>query len=488
MPATKKKVMPAAKKKEVVSRWYILTPEGSLSELSLVGGKVEGFDFSHHHEGLEKFAQYEMAKSRLVTEEPPHVKLMQRLELADYEPGSDPGNLRFLPKGAMIKGLLEQLVAQEMHRYGAMEVVTPIMYDQQHPALARYLKRFPARQYLVESPNKHCFLRFSACFGQFLIAADAPLSYRHLPLRMWEMAPSYRAELRGELAGLRRLRGFTMPDSHALCADLRQAKQELEVRWDVAASCQRAIGLPPLSLELGLRAVGSFWSANQRWIVGLVQRWGKPALLEMWDRRFFYFVFKHEWNFINAQGKASALTTDQIDVENARRYGITYTDAHGKSRYPIILHLSPSGAIERVMYALLEQAWIDKQAGKAPMLPFWLSPTQLRLCPVSDRWVQHAEEIAASLEQVRVDIDDRPESVAKKVREAEMEWVPFVVVIGEKEATGKGKLTVRERGRCYLHELGGAEHAGQRANEGIPRCAFTPAKAPEQEAVVPIGN
>ena len=109
---------------------------------------------------------------------------MKRLEIADYEPGSDPGNIRWYPKGRMIKSLLEQYVTARVAAYGGMEVETPIMYDFNHPSLKSYLNRFPARQYMLKSEDKELFLRFAACFGQFLMAHDAQISYKQLPIKL----------------------------------------------------------------------------------------------------------------------------------------------------------------------------------------------------------------------------------------------------------------------------------------------------------------
>jgi threonyl-tRNA synthetase len=175
--------------------------------------------------------------------------------------------------------------------------------------------------------------------------------------------------------------------------------------------------------------------------------WGKPALLEMWDKRFFYFSLKYEFNFVDALDKCSALSTDQIDVENADRYGINYVDKEGKKRSPLILHCSPSGAIERVMYALLEREAIREKEGRLPMLPLWLSPTQVRLIPVSpERHLKFCEKLSSELEEakIRVDIDDREESVGKRIRESATEWVPYTLVIGDKELEGK-EMVVRDR-------------------------------------------
>jgi len=434
--------------KKLKSNWYILDKKGKLHEIKTNNNKIEGFSFSKH-KNLEKFALYEMAKSRLVKQEAPHIKIMKKLELVDYEPGSDPGNLRFYPKGRLIKSLLEQWVNQKTLEYGAIEVETPVMYDYEHPALKDYMNRFPARQYVVQTPNKKTFLRFSACFGQFLIAHDATISYKHLPLKLYELTRySFRAEQSGELTGLRRLRAFTMPDCHCLVKDSNQLKKEMKKRLELSKTILTGIGLQlPNDLEMGVRVTKDFFEKNKDFIVSLIKNYGKPALLEMWEEKFFYFVFKYELNFIDNLEKAAALSTDQVDVENAERYGIYYTDKDGKNKLPTILHLSPSGAIERVIYALLEKAHFEEKQGKLPTLPLWLSPTQIRIIPVSiEKHLKSAEELAKKFEKenIRVDIDDNVETINKRIRNAELEWTPIVLVVGDKEAKGQ-KLTVRTR-------------------------------------------
>jgi len=431
--------------KRLVSHWYILDLKGDLHPLSIQEGKVAGFDFAVH-DRLRHFAQYEMAKSREVKEEPPHVRLMQELELVDYEPGSDPGNLRYYPKGRLIKGLLEEFVSRRVREYGAMEVECPVMYDFEHPALKSYLNRFPARQYVVQTPNKKAFLRFSACFGQFLIMKDMVLSYKQLPLPLYELTRySFRAEQRGELAGLRRLRAFTMPDCHALVADVAMAKEHMMVRLEVAWKLLEDCGFSmPGDFEVGLRVTEPFWKEHGDFVRAYARRWGKPILVEMWSEQFFYFILKYEWNFVDANDKAAALTTDQIDTENAKRFGITYADDKGEKRYPYILHLSPSGAVERVLYALLEKAAADIKTGKPPMFPVWLAPTQLRIVPVSADQLPAAKALLPKFEGVRVDLDDTSDTLGKKIRRAEKEWVPYIAVLGKREAES-GTLNVRLR-------------------------------------------
>ncbi|MCS7132598.1 MAG: threonine--tRNA ligase [Aigarchaeota archaeon] len=421
------------------SYWHVLTPGGEMIP-------VEKFDFSGH-ENLEAFAKYEMQKSRAVLEQPPHVSLMKRLEIADHEPASDPGNVRWYAKGRLIKSLLEEYVTKKVIEYGGIELETPIMYDMEHPALRKYLHKFPARQYVIPTEDKKYFLRFAACFGQFLIARDMQLSYRHLPLWLYELTRySFRREKSGELAGLKRLRAFTMPDVHALCKDLEQAKEEMKRRLKLSLEVMEGIGFDRDYLEMAIRFTKDFYEENKDFIFELVRIFGKPVLAEMWSERYFYFVLKWEFNFVDCQRKAAALSTDQIDVENARSYGITYVNESGEEAYPIILHCSPSGAIERVIYALLEKAELVRMRGGKPMLSTWLSPTQVRIIPVRSKYIPDCIELIEEFERnrIRVDVDDRDETVDKRIRDAETEWIPYIVVYGEREKKS-GILSVRIR-------------------------------------------
>jgi len=437
------------------SSWYVISLDGELKPL-------DEFDFEGH-EKLRKFADYEVRKTKAVDQEPPHTILMRSLELVDYEPASDPGNLRYYPKGKMVKALLEEYVTGMVLDYGGMDVETPIMYDMSHPTLADYLNRFPARQYTIESDDDRYFLRFAACFGQFLMAHDATISYRHLPMRIYELTRySFRREQRGELVGLRRLRAFTMPDVHALCRDLGQAKREFRRRFKLSRDVLRGIGLGVEDYELGIRVTEDFYRRNKRFIRSLVRMHGKPAIVEMWRERFFYFILKWEFNFVDALDKASALSTDQIDVENGERYGIVYMDEEGQQKHPLILHCSPSGAIERDIYALLEKAYMEMKQGRPPMLPLWLAPTQVRMIPVSEAHFEAAERMAKRLSRsrIRADVDGRDETVSKKVRDAETEWIPYIIVMGEREV-GADEIPVRVRADGEIHMMTAKELAAE---------------------------
>ena len=467
------------KERKLTSYWYILDADGKLHD-------VGEFNYKGH-EKLKKFAFYEKEKLRAVKEEPAHVVLMKKLELVDYEPASDGGNLRYYPKGRLMKKLIEEYVTDRVIDYGGVEVETPIMYDMNHPTLSKYLQRFPARQYQIESDKRKFFLRFAACFGQFLMAHDATISYKDLPLKLYELTRySFRREQSGELTGLRRLRAFTMPDVHAIVADLKQAMDEFKIRFNLCLSVLNNMGVENNDVEMALRTTKDFFEKNKEFILDLVKKLGKPILLEMWDERIFYFVLKYEFNFVDTLDKASALSTDQIDIENGERYDIKFTDKDGKQNHPLILHCSPSGAIERIMYALLEKAAFDQKAGKVPKLPLWLSPTQVRVIPVADEFLDYASKITDEIRKngVRADIDDRTLHIGKKIREAEVGWVPFIVVVGEKEQKARDiNVRVREtkkQGTSTVKEL---VDKIKKETQGMP---FKPLALPKELSKRPV--
>jgi len=423
------------------SSWFILDPQGNLTPYS-------DYTFEKENENLNNLFNYELAKKRTVDEVPPHVKLMKKLGIADYEPASDSGNMRFYPKGRLIKSLLERYVSKKVSQYGGLEVETPIMYDSHHPSMESYFNRFPARQYNIKSDNKDLILRFAACFGQFLMAKDFQISYKNLPLKLYELTRySFRREKTGELVGLRRLRAFSMPDCHAFCKDMEQSKLEIMKRLDLSISVIEEIGLSLTNdIEMAIRFTEEFYLNNKSFIKQFATKINKPILVEIWKERFFYFILKWEFNYIDNLGKASALSTDQIDIENGLRYGITFVDENGEKQNPIILHNSPSGAIERVIFALLEKSAKMMKQGKIAFLPLWLMNTQIRLIPINESFLEKCIEISNYFKEkeIRVDIDDREESLSKKIREAEMEWTHYIIIIGEKEVVNN-IISIRDR-------------------------------------------
>jgi threonyl-tRNA synthetase len=231
-----------------------------------------------------------------------------------------------------------------------------------------------------------------------------------------------------------------MPDLHTLAKDVEQAKEEFINQTELAIQCMEGFGL---DFEVAIRFVRDFAEQNESFVEELASRCGRPALIELWDERFFYFVAKLEFNFIDALKKAACLATVQIDVENTERFDITYVDSNGEKQHPLLLHASISGSIDRVLYAILETQAMNMRKGQKAAFPLWLAPIQLRLVPVSDKFYQACHEI---LEKVpyRIDFDDRDMSMNRKIREAEREWVPYILVLGAKEIEQQC-LSVRTR-------------------------------------------
>ena len=399
------------------------------------------FDWSEHKD-FKTLVDYDLRGTRAADEAPAHIKLMREMELVDYEPGSDQGNLRWYPKGQLVKRLLETHCNNMIHEYGGMQVETPIMYDFDHPQLSKYLNRFPARQYVVQSEKKEFFLRFAACFGQYMIQRDMNISHKDLPVRLYELTHySFRREQSGELSGLKRLRCFTMPDMHTLCRDLSQAKEEFTRQFQLSVKWMKDL---EFDYHICFRFVEDFYEEHKEFVYGLQDIVQKPFLVELWKQRFFYFVTKFEFNILDTLGKASTLSTVQIDVENTERFGITYVDEANERHHMPMLHTSISGAIDRNLHALLEKQAMRMKKGEKAHWPLWLAPTQVRFIPVSEKYIEVAEKMMESV-PFRVDIDDRDLSLGKRIRYAEKEWVPYIAVVGEKEKES-GTLAIRARG------------------------------------------
>ena len=436
-----------AEEAKAPSEYIILTPDGREHELDLKN--VDACEALRGQSLLRQFVLSEELGQK-PGEEPAHLKLMRRLELVDYEPASDAGHFRFYPNGTLIKGLLEDLAVQLANEIGASRIETPVLYKADEPDIAEQAARFYQKDYKIKLPNRTLLLRFAGDFGLFKLMKQTGMSYKQMPVRIFELSPSYRFEQSGECVGLKRLRAFTMPDIHCFCRDLKQGLEEYERLFNAYTKLQGVMGL---DYVVAFRVVKEFYEQNRAFLVRLVRFVKRPALIELLPERKHYWVMKHEFQVIDSVGGNAQLATVQLDLEDSERYGIFYVDERGERRGCIILH-SSMGSIERLIYAALEGAAKSQKVGKVPSLPLWLSPTQVRLVPVNERHLKLCLKLSDSLAKanVRVDVDDRSETVAKRVREAEREWVPYVIVIGDKEVKTK-KLPARVRGVEKLKTL-----------------------------------
>jgi threonyl-tRNA synthetase len=467
------------KEPKLPSEYLILTPDGKEHELDLQN--IEACKILEKYPLLKQFVLSEELGFK-PGEEPPHIKLMRRLELADYEPASDTGHFRFYPNGALIKGLLEDLSVKFAHELGASTIETPALYKADEPDISEQASRFLQKDYRIKLPNRTLLLRFAADFGLFRMMRDTVMSYKQMPVRIFELSPSYRLEQSGECVGLKRLRAFTMPDLHCFCRDLEQGLEEYERLFLKYTELTDAM---EIKYVVAFRMVKDFYEQNREFIARLLKHIKRPALIELLPERKHYWVMKHEFQEVDAVGGNAQLATVQLDIEDSERYGIFYIDERGKKRGCIILH-SSMGSIERLIYAVLEEAAKKLKAGETPGLPLWLSPTQVRLVPVGEQHLEHCLKLADELEksQIRVDIDDRSETVAKRVRGAEREWVHYIIVVGDKELKVE-KLPVRVRGLKEIKNLSPRELIEEikRRTEGMP---FRRAALPRLLSMRPI--
>jgi len=435
----------AEKKAKDVSEVASEKSESDKSEFFiLTGGKIISTDQFHYEENdLKKLVDYELGRMKSSGDEPPHVKLMREKKLADYEPSADIGHLRWYPKGRLIRDLLSDYVYNLVTERGAMPVETPIMYDLADDAIRVHAEKFGERQYRMGTKNKELMLRYACCFGAFRVLSDSFLTWKNLPVGIYELSTySFRLEKKGEVVGLKRLRGFTMPDLHTVCADENQAMQEFDGQIDMCKQTGVDLGV---NYEVIMRATKDFLEENKEWVYSAADKIGKPVLLEILPERKHYWIAKMDFAAIDYLGRPIENPTIQIDVESGERFGITYINSEEEEINPIIIHCSPTGSIERVICSLLEKSAVDLK-DKPPMLPIWLTPTQVRVIPIAERHIEKSEEVAQKIiaQNIRVDVDDRHETVGKKIRNAGGEWVPYVIVIGDRELEG-GPLTVNVR-------------------------------------------
>ena len=402
-------------------------------------------DFKFENDQLEKLVSYELGTGASDAGEPPHVKLMREKELCDYESASDVGNLKWFPKGRLVRDLLADYVYNLVVDQGAMPIETPIFYDLDNEAINVHAAKFGERQYRTDT-KKNLMLRFACCFGAFRVMADPFITWKNLPAKLYELSTySFRFEKKGEVVGLKRLRAFTMPDFHSFCADMESTLEEFSKQTDMCI--QTGVDLD-VNYEIIFRATKDFYDENKDWMYSIGKKIGKPFLLEILPERKHYWSCKIDFAAIDYLGRPIENPTVQIDVESGKRFDITYLGEDGKEHYPTILHCSPTGSIERVICSLLEKTAIELDE-KAPMLPTWLSPIEVRIITVGEDHKDFANELYDKInaENIRVDVDDRDESVGKKIRNAATEWIPYIFVVGDNEKeSGVFSVTVRETG------------------------------------------
>jgi threonyl-tRNA synthetase len=296
---------------------------------------------------------------------------------------------------------------------------------------------------MVETEKRKYVMRYAACFQQFALLKDWTISYKQLPLGALEVADAYRLEQSGETMLLFRVRRMNMPDFHVLCADAAGAWANAEKLHDKIMEEARKLGRD-YELLINVSSKRAY-EENKEWILGLLKKEDRPGLIHFYPEGInFYWTVNIEYMVHDVGGTAREIATVQIDTGNAERFGITYQDAQGKKQHPLILHTAILGTIERYLYLVLDTAVKTEREGGKGVLPLWLNPEQVRLVTVSEKHLERAREVATILRRsnIRCGIDDRNESVSKKVREGKQDWVGYVIVIGDKELAGPAIQTV----------------------------------------------
>ncbi|MEI8364168.1 MAG: aminoacyl--tRNA ligase-related protein [archaeon] len=367
--------------------------------------------------------------------------MMQQHELVDYESSSDSGHFRMYPKGKLIFDLLKDWAYEiAVNRLKSLQIDSPIIYNWNDKEIQEQAGSFHERHYIVKVPdndNEKYILRFAGDFGLFKIMQDANFSYKMLPIRVYEFSKSFRYEKHGELSGLKRLRSFHMPDIHSFCKDVEEGWDEYQNLYRNYSDLANEVGV---KYAIVFRVVESFYNEHKNKILELVKYSNKPAFIELLSDMKHYWVVKHEFQGIDSVGGNLQLSSVQLDIKDAGIYGINYVDNDGSKKGCIICH-SSIGSIERWMYSIFEES-LKKEK---PVLPLWLCPSQVRIIPVSQAQVDYCKSI--HLEGIRYDLDDSEDSLGKKIVKASKEWVPYVIVIGDKEiSSGKYMVNVRENG------------------------------------------
>ncbi|MCZ6635812.1 MAG: His/Gly/Thr/Pro-type tRNA ligase C-terminal domain-containing protein [bacterium] len=305
---------------------------------------------------------------------------------------------------------------------------------------------FHERDYRVDGGRGTCYLRYASDPLGFPFMQQVRFTYKQSPLKVYEEATCFRNEQEGEVSGLKRVRSFIMTDMHAACASIEEARREFETLClEFADLMNRLIARD--RWVLGWEGTVDFYEQNRDWLIKIGTSMGVPAFFKLMPEMSHYYAIKNEYQFITEDRANIQISTVQWDVKDGERFNIGFIDDDGRKHpCPVIIHASSFGSVERTLCAILENIAVDVGQGRAPMFPLWLSPTQVRVLPVNRDSLAFAQDLASQIasQNIRVDVDDRDDTVGKKIRNGEKEWIPYLLVVGEREQQS-GNLQVRSR-------------------------------------------
>jgi threonyl-tRNA synthetase len=467
-------------------RFIVADPEGQAHEVT-----PEQFDTCpalREHGLLRQFVANELGRKddSATGEAPRHIAYMRRHELVDYCEVSEKGHYKWYPKGLLMQRLILDYGAQLAREWGAFEIKNPILIRGDHNAVGELMGEFHERDYHVDGGRGVCYLRYASDPGAFPFMQRVRFTRRQTPLKVFEEVLCFRNEQEGEVSGLKRVRGFTMTDMHAACATVEEAREEFERLCCRFARLMNDV-IAPGRWVLGWEGTVAFFDENREWLLDLGRRMGVPAFFKLMREMSHYYAMKNEYQVITQDRSNVQVSTVQWDVKDGERFDIGYLDEHGRKQpCPVILHASSFGSVERTLCAILESIAVDADAGRPPQFPLWLAPAQVRIAPVSDGFIPDARALCDRLSDasIRVEVDDRGETVSKKIRAGEEDWIPYLVVFGGKERAS-GNLSVRVREDGSQRELQAEALAGliREKTRGMP---FRPLPLPVRLSRRPI--
>lgn len=366
------------------------------------------------------------------------MNVMRRLEWADSEKSSDKGHFRLYPNGSLVFSLISEWIEEvSISKFEAMPVTTPLIYNWKNPDVFEQAKMFEKSIYHINfplKPNDDFVLRFNGDVGVFKLLSTINLKQKQLPIRIYEMARSFRYTQSGKLSGLSHGRTFLLLDMHSFCSSLDTGFEEYLALHEKSCYVMKEANQDPYTL---VKLPLDFYPIAKETICRMARINKKPILVEIVPNQKQYWIMKHIIH--NEEGEK--IVHIQLDLENSERYKISYQDDNGSEKYGPIIHTS-LGSVERWMTIFLDNA-INQ---KIPMLPIWLSPIQLRILPVRNTNLEYCTRLAKEFRSnsIRVDVDDRDISLNKKIKDAELFWVPYIAVCGDKECENN-TLSVRIR-------------------------------------------
>lgn len=381
-----------------------------------------------------------------------HRKLGKELELFAFSEKVGAGLPLWLPKGTMLRERLENFLRRAQLRAGYLQVVTPHIGSKQLYVTSGHWEKYGEDSFQpirTPDPNEEFLLKPMNCPHHCEIYKTKPRSYRDLPLRLAEFGTVYRYEQSGELHGLTRVRGFTQDDAHIFCRP-EQVKDEFMKVIDLVLYVFNALGFSDYSAQISLRDpendtkyIGSdeLWERAESAIIEAAAEKGLPTVTELGEAAFY--GPKLDFMVRDALGRKWQLGTIQVDYNLPNRFELEYIGADNQKHRPVMIHRAPFGSMERFIAILIEQT--------AGNFPLWLSPDQIAILPISEKYEDYANDLFLTLQEqdIRGFVDLRDEKIGRKIRDAEVAKVPYMLIVGEKEAA-EGKLSVRRKGQGDL--------------------------------------